>query len=297
MKKELEVIIYIGCPASGKSTEADKFIRRNPDYVRVSRDQYRYMLKDQSVVDPKIESLINDLIEFAILKALSKKLNVIVDNTNLKAKTIRSIIKLVNSYANVSYRVFDIPYKTLLERDAKRERPAGQLTIDRMWKEWEILKDSFDFQPVMRNMNNKRFYLKQKEDLIKAIIIDIDGTLALINGRDPYDESLVEYDDVNEPVANIVKKYNGVKIIVSGRTEDCRTETENWLKMNNIEYDYLFMRASDDIRKDKLVKKEIFENYIKDKFYIEYVLDDRDQVVEQWRNLGLLCLQVYRGLF
>lgn len=297
MKRELEVIIYIGCPASGKSTEADKFIRRNPDYVRVSRDQYRYMLKDQSVVEPKIESLINDLIEFAILKALSKKLNVIVDNTNLKAKTIRSIIKLVNSYANVSYRVFDIPYKTLLERDAKRERPAGQLTIDRMWKEWEILKDSFDFQPVMRNMNNKRFYLKQKEDLIKAIIIDIDGTLALINGRDPYDESLVEYDDVNEPVANIVKKYNGVKIIVSGRTEDCRTETENWLKMNNIEYDYLFMRASDDIRKDKLVKKEIFENYIKDKFYIEYVLDDRDQVVEQWRNLGLLCLQVYRGLF
>lgn len=297
MKKELEVIINIGCPASGKSSWTKEFITKNTDYVRVSRDEFRYMLKNQGFCEPKIENMITELVNYTIIKSLSKKLNVIIDNTNLKLSVIKDFIKLIQPYANITYRVFDVPYKTLLERDSNREQSVGKNVIDKMWAQWETLKDSFDFQPVKRNTNNKRFYLKQNNDLEKAIIVDIDGTLALVNGRNTYDESLVEYDDVNEPVANLVNKYNGIKIIVSGRSEDCRKETENWLKTNNIEYDYLYMRSSNDYRKDKIVKKEIFENFIKDNFYVEYVLDDRDQVVELWRELGLLCLQVYYGYF
>lgn len=45
-------------------------------------------------------------------------------------------------------------------------------------------------------------------------------------------------------------------------------------------------------------KKELFEAHIARKFYIEFVLDDRDQVVDLWRNeLGLTCFQVNYGDF
>ena len=58
------------------------------------------------------------------------------------------------------------------------------------------------------------------------------------------------------------------------------------------------MRKTDDFRQDSIVKKELFDQYIKDKYFVEYWLDDRDQVVKMVREeLGLLCLQVYYGNF
>jgi hypothetical protein len=57
------------------------------------------------------------------------------------------------------------------------------------------------------------------------------------------------------------------------------------------------MRKSGDYRKDYEVKKEIYETYIKDKFNVLCVLDDRQSVVDMWRSLGLTCLQVNYGDF
>lgn len=41
----------------------------------------------------------------------------------------------------------------------------------------------------------------------------------------------------------------------------------------------------------------MFEEHIRNKFCVEYVLDDRNQVVDMWRNMGLTCLQVAEGGF
>jgi hypothetical protein len=58
------------------------------------------------------------------------------------------------------------------------------------------------------------------------------------------------------------------------------------------------MRAENDGRKDSIVKKELFEQHIVGKYYIDLVIDDRNQVVEMWRkDLGLTCLQVDYGDF
>ena len=73
--------------------------------------------------------------------------------------------------------------------------------------------------------------------------------------------------------------------------------TEDWLKKNGIEYDKLLMRVTDDVRKDSIIKKEIYENNIKGKYNVSLVLDDRNQVVEMWRDLGLTCFQVADGNF
>ncbi len=133
-----------------------------------------------------------------------------------------------------------------------------------------------------------------------AIICDIDGTLAHMCDRSPYDYSKVDGDTVNEPVADILRQYKGdiFVIIVSGREATCQKETEKWLKDKGISYHRLYMRKIDDNRGDQIVKKEIFDKHIKDKYKILFVLDDRDRVVKMWREeLGLTCLQVAYGDF
>jgi len=58
------------------------------------------------------------------------------------------------------------------------------------------------------------------------------------------------------------------------------------------------MRKEDDMRKDAIIKRELFDNFIEGKYQIEFVLDDRNQVVDLWRNeLKLSCFQVYYGDF
>jgi hypothetical protein len=59
----------------------------------------------------------------------------------------------------------------------------------------------------------------------------------------------------------------------------------------------LLMRAEYDMRKDSIVKEEIYRQEILGRYNVWMVLDDRDQVVEMWRLLGLRTLQVAPGAF
>jgi len=51
------------------------------------------------------------------------------------------------------------------------------------------------------------------------------------------------------------------------------------------------------MRKDVIIKQEIYEEHIKDKYDVLFVMDDRNQVVEFWRSIGLTCFQVAEGNF
>ena len=95
----------------------------------------------------------------------------------------------------------------------------------------------------------------------------------------------------------------GVKIIfVTGREDmdNCRELTIKWLDEN---FKYckdsweLIMRLKGDHRSDSEVKKEVYDKYIKDKYNVMCVFEDRDKVVKMWRDEGLLCNQVYYGDF
>lgn len=132
---------------------------------------------------------------------------------------------------------------------------------------------------------------------LTAIMVDIDGTLAHMNGRrKPYEWHLVGGDDVDETIASITNKYDRV-IVMSGRDEVCRAETQAWLAKHSINYDKLVMRPLNDNRKDSIVKWELYEKHVKPFWDIEFVLDDRQQVVDMWRENGLKCLQVSEGAF
>jgi hypothetical protein len=134
-----------------------------------------------------------------------------------------------------------------------------------------------------------------------GIIVDLDGTLAIHQDRSPFDWGLVHTDLPNTPVVSVVRAMAaaGYSIVYcSGRDSVCREATETWINEHVGVDGPLYMRARGDNRKDAVVKKELYENHIEPTYRIAFVLDDRDQVVELWRNeLGLTCFQVAPGSF
>lgn len=118
--------------------------------------------------------------------------------------------------------------------------------------------------------------------------------------RGPFDWKKVGLDDVDETIAGIVNRLNDVDlvaIVMSGRDESCRDATEAWLLKHGIVYDKLFMRPEKDMRKDNIIKSELFDDYVRDNYDVQFVLDDRNQVVDMWRAMGIKTLQVAPGNF
>lgn len=282
MKK---VIILRGLPASGKSTWAKKQVDSHPGvYKRVNKDDLRTML-DNGKWSKKNEEFVLSLRDHIILGALNSGYHVIVDDTNLHEKHESHIRELVKGHAEVEVKFFDISPEKAIERDLKRENSVGSKVIMSMYNSFLAAK--------------WREYVPPKGKPA-AFIFDIDGTLAHNNGkRSPYDWDKVGIDDADFDVINTLKalQKSGYKIIVfTGRDGSCEDQTKEWLARHGIEYDHFDMRPVGDKRKDVEVKREMFEK-IKDDYAIVAVFDDRDQVVEGWRQLGLKCYQVNYGDF
>jgi hypothetical protein len=140
-----------------------------------------------------------------------------------------------------------------------------------------------------------------------AVLVDLDGTLAIIGNRDPYDASRAEVDVLNEQVAWVAhswlfdgtatKREDRAVVLVSGRQEKDRPPTERWLRRHGIVHDALRMRATGDTRSDAIVKRELYERHIRGRYNVVLVIDDRQRVVDMWRSLGFQCWQVAPGDF
>ena len=133
-----------------------------------------------------------------------------------------------------------------------------------------------------------------------AVIFDLDGTLSNLNGRSPYDQALCGEDLVHEHIAELARMYAKHSphdvLIVSGRFEDCREQTADWLYDHGIIYEALFMRQSKDQRPDTVIKQEIYEQHIQPRWDVVMVYDDRPKVIRMFRGLGLNVADVGKGI-
>ena len=273
-----------GLPASGKSTYAKELVAKDHNWVRVNKDDLRAMMNG-GVFSGKLEKQIVRTERKLAEDALKIGKSVVIDDTNFNPDHEEYFRQLAKMYMEeFEVKFFDTPLEVCIERDNKRPNGVGEAVIRRMYNQY--LKP----QPAVYEHNMS---------LPTAIICDIDGTLAHMKDRSPYDWSRVGEDDVDPIIKNLLDtvKNKYVIILTSGRDEVCREETEKWLEENDIPYEILLMRSVDNIRKDSIVKRELFERYIRDYYNIEFVLDDRNQVVDMWRSLGLKCLQVQEGDF
>lgn len=302
MAKERTVILTIGLPASAKTSWATEFVRKNDGWVRVNRDDFRFMLQNKPVLEFKAEDMVTDLVIATVRKALLTGYNVIVDNTHCRLKYINALCDELNDLATIEFRYFDVPAKVCIERDEKRERKVGPDVINKMAKDLSIMLETFDFQTRKKKPRNPKDYSEDwSEDLQPVVISDIDGTLChMLDRRGPFEWHKVGRDRPDHGMIEVLRAWKATGktiILVSGRDSVCREETIEWMKEYDVPFDHLFMRPKDDFRKDSLVKREIYENEIKDKFNVVMIYDDRDQVVQTWRELGLKCAQVEPGSF
>lgn len=289
MKKQLK--LTVGAPRSGKDTWADNFIKENSGWVKVNRDAIRQELygpflkwSDYKFTKEK-EKTVTEC-QFAAMYAYAEEgLNIISTDTNLNSSTVNKFIEWaeMNDY-EISYQLFDVPLHILERRNADAPMGVSPEVLVDMWMRF-----------------NKK-YVEQytpDEKLPQAIIVDIDGTIAAQNDRSPYDLSKVITDLPRKNIVDIVSILGMIKydvILLSGRDSVCRDDTIAWLEKNHIQYDELLMRKEKDDRPDYIIKKELF-NSIKNKYCIKFAIDDRDQIVNLWRSIGLECLQVNYGKF
>lgn len=143
-----------------------------------------------------------------------------------------------------------------------------------------------------------------------CFICDIDGTVADLTHRRHWIldkpknwkafEAGIPDDEPIDWVINTVlflQKQGLSMIMCSGRGEQNRKATEDWLEKHGLHPVKLYMRKEGDYRKDSIVKSELYDQIVEDGWNPKLVFDDRDQVVDMWRERGLECCQVAEGDF
>jgi len=305
-----------GLQGSGKSTwRRLKLASRNyHGIIAVNKDELRRLAFDGKQpggkFDPKNEKFI-EAAEMAIVReAISRKLDVIIDNTHLSERHEQRFRPIFEK-AGYTFEVvtfFHVSLAECLERNAKRplEEQVPEFVIRSMYNQF-IAGKELENNPGTTPEPPKQTILQQDPSLPHAIIVDMDGTWAKIVSRGPYEETKCFDDEVNPAVQTIVDSVMASGkvqhiLVCSGRTDKVYGTTMAWLHAKagrtvDNEKVHLFMRKAGDGRSDAVVKREIWEENIKDKFYVDFVLDDRQSVVDLWRSLGLTCLQVAPGNF
>jgi len=287
------VKVLRGLPASGKSTIAKELVKKH-GYIRINNDDLRESFYNGRKFDKHDESLITNVREAIIENSLKAGYNIVLDNLNLHPKHIEWVENKLKEYPEFSLEVVDIKEEpeVCLIRDGQREKPVGAKVI----MDWYTKFVSSKVSPYIGN-----------PELKSAIIADIDGTLAdHKNIRGPHDLDKVDLDIPRQNIIDLVKMYHDSDnpyyeiIICSGREDHCREKTVQWLNKYLGFSDYkLFMRKSGDMRKDSIIKKEIYLESIIPFYNIKLVVDDRTQIIRMLRDeLGLDCVcQVDDGLF
>ncbi|QGJ93757.1 polynucleotide kinase [Mycobacterium phage Hannaconda] len=296
-----------GFSGSGKSRRAREIANQN-DAVVVNRDMLRMqLLGEWWTGDKEDEDRVTIAEEAQVVAFLKSETSVVIDNTHINPAYLRKWARLATRLG-VEFEVVDVHADVdeckrrvyqrwenemgtplaryldpkVIEQQAKRH-PVGKWPV--------VTAEPFVIEPV-----------EWIKGLPEIILVDLDGTLAHMTGRSPYQYERVGEDVVDEQIRRLVnliwhEEPCGV-FLMSGRPDTCRDETVRWLAKNCICWDELYMRPADakDERGNSLpdyqVKYHLFNEHIRGKYNVRFILDDRKQVCEMWYRLGLKVLRV-----
>jgi|APSaa5957512535_1039671.scaffolds.fasta_scaffold04366_12 predicted kinase len=288
--KTRKFYVTLGLPASGKSSWANQFLKddKNKNIININRDDLRNMLFGNHYKHSRHREKMVTLMQMAIAnEGFDNKKDIIISDTNLNPTTYNRLCDwaLEHKYEVIKKDFTDISREECIKRDLVRVNSVGSKVINRMYDKY--IKEA-----------PKKYKGNDKQD---TVIVDIDGTIAKMVNRSPYDWALVGQDTVHEDVKLLVDGLydSGKKIIyLSGRDGVCYDDTLNWLRVNEFpDHDNLFMRAAGNCEKDSIIKEDIFWEHIASQNNVIMCIDDRDSVVSLWRSLGIRCVQVAPGDF
>lgn len=315
-----EIILALGISGSGKTYWSKQWAEEDPEHrIRLNYDDIRCMLGKYWVPD-KREQLVKDMFNYALAQAMYMGYDIVIDNmSNLNPKHQEEYKKLIeenNSWDDsgesvnlyqLKYKLFDTPVEVCIERDSKRLIPIGEKVIRQQWRQYRNAIIQTSISNMLQNQ------VVQNNKLPHCVIVDMDATLCFnTNGRPfwgPEADARVIEDIPNTPIVELVKhykeavygtnpfSYNKNIIIITGRSESTRKGTEMWLNKYKVPFDKLLMRPNGDFTKGEELKQALYENEVKNKYYVDFVIEDSTKVVKMYRDLGLTVLQPNEGKF
>ncbi len=290
-----KIILTIGISNSGKTTWVNELCQLG--LVNLNRDALRadHFTKSGNLSDYKYtKQKEKDITKMQFTMATNYAdlgYTIVVSDTNLNPETRQRWLEWA-SENNYLYeeKVFDVEPHTCKNRNIKREYSVPPHVIDQQYlqmRKYLGLPTTYEYQAGLK----------------ESIIIDLDGTVAdMVGVRQPFDWDKVGQDKRHQDIIDLVETLNDsglYPIFLSGRDGICERDTRIWINQNlDVNFGYkLFMREAGDMRADSIVKEELFDKHIRGKYNVKYVIDDRDQVVQRWRAMGLRVLQVANGSF
>jgi phosphoglycolate phosphatase-like HAD superfamily hydrolase len=148
--------------------------------------------------------------------------------------------------------------------------------------------------------NNEFELQKPLHKRADTVVFDLDGTIADTmkyekhhKGKKGKNSNFAQealHVGVNSDILDKMKdardKGDNV-VILTARSAHYREETKRWLSKNEIPYDALVMRPTDNKEKDAKVKRELLEEDILPKFDVKKAYDDRKKNRKMFDKLGI----------
>lgn len=279
----MKAYVTVGVSASGKTTFANECVKQgfrdiNRDYIRfnivkpgTNWSNYKFNGANEKEVTKVHEQM--------IMESWSRQENIVISDTNLNSVRRNNLIKTLEDLGYVvEVKEFQVTQDTANKRDRLRANGVGEGVIYRQFQDWN-------------NYVCRKTYTPD-ESLPKAVIFDVDGTIAQMNGRGPFEWHRVGEDLPRKLIIQMLHGYANMGyaiIICSGRDDICAGETSVWLDkhvgINN--WHHLYMRKNGDFRKDNAIKEEIFWTKLAHKYNIVACVDDRPQMIRLWHELKI----------
>lgn len=294
-----KIILTIGASCSGKTTWTREYINNHAlgSVISLNRDGIRFMLFTKGIRDwtkykfnNKNERAVTEYINSMALECIANGSDIIISDTNLNPK-IRNKWKQFADEHDYEYveQIFPCDWKELVKRNAQRQ---GGLSESLLWSQYKRFMQQYGYIG-----DNKVEVYQEQRKLEHCIIVDIDGTLADMQGvRKPFEWDKVHLDKPRSEIIAMVEGLairNGHIIFMSGRDGSCYDSTLEWIETHitagwddYFKYD-LIMREEGDMRKDDIVKYELYNQYVKDAYNVAAVIDDRKSIIRLWSVLEL----------
>src|SRR5581483_7726503 len=167
MSKQRTIILLKGLPGSGKSYWCREYMKEHSDTVRTNKDDLRAMMHSSMHSKGK-EKEVLAVRDFIVGQSLELGKDVLIDDTNFASKHLERMEELAAKFnATVEVKSFEhVPLETCIEQDLKRLDSVGERVIRRMYNQY---------------LKPKTPTIEHNHMLPNAIIVDLDGTLALFD--------------------------------------------------------------------------------------------------------------------
>lgn len=322
MSSKLSLFMLQGLNGSGKTMYAKSITDHNPNTVRISKEDIRKELEDTGWTwNRENEVKVLFIRDSQIIEALKSGKSVVVDDTNLSPHHAHRLRTIAIEHGAVFKITFlNTPIEECIRRDSYRseDTKVGGQVIRNMAERFHLVRGKNKvevviplepveslvslepakllppvttdiervFEPVISNDTSK----------LQAIICDLDAIAIKGKEESSKDFTLIHLDKVFIPVKRVLMamhKYMGYQIVyISDRENKHRAESMRFLTANFCPVGPILMRSDNDMRKEWMVKGQLFDKFIRDKYSVPFLLTSSEDMTSFWRSIGLNVFHV-----